>query len=127
MATTQLESGFFMVGMDRDCMSASMSEPYVCPHVKPPPPQKKGEKNLYNFLIPGNLNCTYDIYFFDTSVHFDFDKLSGNKQTMDLYFPVIPNVTHSMPTLCSEDIVQCLVPSNQMQLWQNWIMQLVAI
>ena len=31
MATTQLESGSFMVGMDCDCKSASMNKP-LCAH-----------------------------------------------------------------------------------------------
>lgn len=54
MATTQLESGSFMVGMDRDCMSVAMSK-LLYPHEKPTdctPPQKKKKflKNWKNNL-----------------------------------------------------------------------------
>lgn len=50
MATTQLESGSFMVGMDCDCMSAAMSKQlYPCEKPTPPPPKK--EKKLKKIII----------------------------------------------------------------------------
>lgn len=44
MATTQLESDSFRVGMDCDCKSASMNKP-VCRHVKSPSLPEKRKEN----------------------------------------------------------------------------------
>ena len=61
MATTQLESGSFMVGMDCDCKSASMNRP-LCAHMwkDPHPLQKK--KTSYTTT----LKISYDICVFWT-------------------------------------------------------------
>lgn len=84
MATTQLESGSFMVGMDCDCKSASMNRP-LCAHMWKDPPRKtnkkeKDKKILYTFLTPINWSCSYIYGFFGHPIHSDFDQLSGNKR-----------------------------------------------
>lgn len=107
MATTQLDSGSFMVGMNCDCKSALMNKPHVppCENTPPTPPHSQKKIILYNFLTPWNWNCTYAIYvyIFYTSVHSDFQQL-WKYATMNHCFPVIPNflVSHSRSSLCSE-------------------------
>lgn len=58
MATTQLESGSFMVGMNHDCKSASMN----CVWKALPSPLPQREKNLYKLLTPWPLTWPLNFY-----------------------------------------------------------------
>lgn len=96
MATTQLESGSVMVGMDCDCKSASMNKP-LCDHVweaLPSPLKGKKKKSQYNYLIPGNWNWMYDIFiFFWHFCQLWFCSTRGKTSNYGcaIYFPAISN------------------------------------
>lgn len=76
MATTQLESGSLMIGMNCDCKSALMNKPLCAPmwkHPSHPNPQK--DNNPIQLPHPVKLKlyvCYLCLYFFYTSVHSDF-------------------------------------------------------
>ncbi len=126
MATTQLESGSFMVDMDCDCKSASMNKP-LCVDMWTPPIHPPPQKILYNFPAPRNWNWTYDIYgFSDTCVHSDFNQLSEtDKQTVhrmlelcqlfksaDRYVVVAPMWTLSFPYKLKQ-FIDCVILHGQ--------------
>lgn len=136
MATTQLESGSFMVGMNRDCKSASMNKP-LCAHMwnALPSPQKEKKKKTYTTSSPLGIETVRMMLFsFDTSVNSDSDQLSGNKATVDLLrFFLLSQISLLCQSLEADTPLwrRCTTSdalyANQALRRQIWVAQLVSI
>lgn len=136
MATTQLESGSVMVGMDCDCKSASMNKP-LCDHVwEALPSPLKGKKKEIPIQLPHPWKLKLNVWY----IHLFLTLLSTlillnsreNKQLrmchiFSCYLQFLCCATHWRLTLCSEGIEQHLTPSvNQMPQRQIRVTQLVS-
>lgn len=103
MATTQLESGSFMVGMNHDCKSASMNRPLCAPRPvceKPFPPPCPREKRIYTSSSP--LELWLDLWTFTVLHIFSFvavfapSTLISSRRTCNRRLSHFPAITNSL-------------------------------